>query len=90
MSGRVAERLNAPVLKTGVSELWKGARVVEWTGLENRQERKLFVGSNPTPSAKTTTYVCPAKGHHIQNELCTRTLGHIEGHGSELRLLTDS
>jgi hypothetical protein len=30
----------------------KGARAVEWTGLENRQERKLLVGSNPTPSAR--------------------------------------
>jgi hypothetical protein len=26
--------------------------VVEGTGLENRQGRKLFVGSNPTPSAR--------------------------------------
>src|SRR5690606_40030410 len=30
----------------------KGGRAVECTGLENRQERKLFVGSNPTPSAR--------------------------------------
>ena len=29
-----------------------GGRVVEGTGLENRQGRKSFVGSNPTPSAK--------------------------------------
>jgi hypothetical protein len=28
-----------------------GGRVVEGTGLENRQGRKSFVGSNPTPSA---------------------------------------
>ena len=29
-----------------------GGRAVECTGLENRQRRKAFVGSNPTPSAK--------------------------------------
>ena len=28
-----------------------GGRVVEGTGLENRQGRKSLVGSNPTPSA---------------------------------------
>ena len=28
-----------------------GGRVVEGTGLENRQARKRLVGSNPTPSA---------------------------------------
>ena len=28
-----------------------GGRVVEGTGLENRQARKGLVGSNPTPSA---------------------------------------
>ena len=28
-----------------------GARVVEGTGLENRQTCKRLVGSNPTPSA---------------------------------------
>jgi hypothetical protein len=28
-----------------------GGRAVEGTGLENRQGRKLLVGSNPTPSA---------------------------------------
>jgi hypothetical protein len=28
-----------------------GGRAVECTGLENRQRRKAFVGSNPTPSA---------------------------------------
>jgi hypothetical protein len=30
---------------------WMGGRVVEGTGLENRQARKRLVGSNPTPSA---------------------------------------
>ena len=30
----------------------RGDRVVEGTGLENRQGRKPFVGSNPTLSAK--------------------------------------
>jgi hypothetical protein len=29
-----------------------GGRVVEGTGLENRQARERLVGSNPTPSAK--------------------------------------
>jgi len=28
-----SERSNALILKTGASELWKGARAVEWTGL---------------------------------------------------------
>ena len=32
--------------------LWRGGRVVEGTGLENRQACKRFVGSNPTLSAK--------------------------------------
>ena len=32
-----------------------GARVVEGTGLENRQGVTPFVGSNPTPSAKKHT-----------------------------------
>ena len=30
--------------------VWMGGRAVECTGLENRQRRKSFVGSNPTPS----------------------------------------
>ena len=30
---------------------WRGGRVVEGTGLENRQACKRFVGSNPTLSA---------------------------------------
>ena len=30
---------------------WKGARVVESTGLENRSSRKAIEGSNPSPSA---------------------------------------
>ena len=32
--------------------VWMGGRVVEGTGLENQQGCKLFVGSNPTPSAR--------------------------------------
>src|SRR5690606_13641991 len=39
---------------TQAARLRKGGRAVECTGLENRQERKLFVGSNPTPSARQT------------------------------------
>jgi hypothetical protein len=34
-----------------IVRVWKGGRVVEGTGLENRQARKGLVGSNPTPSA---------------------------------------
>ena len=30
---------------------WMGGRVVEGTGLENRQARKRLEGSNPSPSA---------------------------------------
>ena len=29
---------------------WRGARVVDWDGLENRSRCKPTVGSNPTPS----------------------------------------
>ena len=32
-----------------------GGRAVECTGLEIRQSCKRFVGSNPTPSAKSTS-----------------------------------
>lgn len=34
----------------------RGGRVVEGTGLENRQACKRLVGSNPTPSAKRSSY----------------------------------
>ena len=34
----------------------RGARVVEWTGLENRRTCKRTVGSNPTLSASTSDY----------------------------------
>ena len=33
-----------------------GARVVEGTGLENRQTGNGFVGSNPTPSTNLLTH----------------------------------
>ena len=33
------------------AEARRGARVVEWAGLENRNTRKRIVGSNPTLSA---------------------------------------
>jgi hypothetical protein len=33
---------------------WMGGRVVEGTGLENRQTRKRLEGSNPSPSAIAT------------------------------------
>lgn len=36
----------------------RGGRVVEGTGLENRQARKGLVGSNPTPSATLFTPNC--------------------------------
>ena len=39
-----------------------GGRVVEGTGLENRQARKRLVGSNPTPSAMLKR-ICVAKGN---------------------------
>ena len=48
----VACARSALVVKTGAIESWKGARAVEWTGLENRQHLTVFVGSNPTPSAR--------------------------------------
>ena len=37
--------------KARVSTDWMGGRVVEGTGLENRQTRKRLEGSNPSPSA---------------------------------------
>jgi hypothetical protein len=46
----------------------KGARAVEWTGLENRQGRKPLVGSNPTPSARIN------KLHTIRTPSVTRQL----------------
>jgi hypothetical protein len=42
-----AKRLN-PLIR-------KGGRAVYCSGLENRRARKGTVGSNPTPSAKTST-----------------------------------
>ncbi len=36
---------------------WRGARVVEWNGLENRRGCKLTVGSNPTLSANLLKYI---------------------------------
>jgi hypothetical protein len=33
------------------NQSWMGGRVVEGTGLENRQARKRLEGSNPSPSA---------------------------------------
>ncbi len=38
-----------------------GGRAVEGTGLENRQGCKLFVGSNPTPSAIFKYLSCQGK-----------------------------
>ena len=38
-----------------VRNLWKGDRVVEGTGLENRRAVKRTEGSNPSPSAKKNT-----------------------------------
>ena len=35
----------------GVPAPWWGARVVEWTGFENRRGFRVTVGSNPTPTA---------------------------------------
>ncbi len=37
--------------KVGSGLVRRGARVVDWDGLENRSRRKSTVGSNPTPSA---------------------------------------
>jgi hypothetical protein len=45
--GREVSQENARKLGT-----WKGGRVVDCTGLENRQCRKAFEGSNPSPSAQ--------------------------------------
>ena len=48
-----------------------GARVVEGTGLENRQGCKLFVGSNPTPSANLLAYFFKTSSNQ---RLCTHNL----------------
>ncbi len=48
----LSERMRAAGGKTG--RIRMGGRAVEGTGLENRQGRKSFVGSNPTPSAITS------------------------------------
>ncbi len=54
LPGRVANRVAPPCpgLLTHCYQIIRmGARVVEGTGLENRQARERLVGSNPTPSA---------------------------------------
>ena len=38
------------------AKVWKDGRAVEGTGLENRQWRNLFGGSNPSPSANTKAF----------------------------------
>src|SRR5690606_28346998 len=38
-----------------------GARVVEWTGLENRRGLRVTVGSNPTPTASRGTSHLPSR-----------------------------
>ena len=40
-----------PDVLTLCATVWRGARAVEWDGLENRCRELLTVGSNPTPSA---------------------------------------
>lgn len=40
------------VIITPVAATWKGVRVVDGNGLENRRAGNGTVGSNPTPSAK--------------------------------------
>ncbi len=39
---------------------WKGVRVVDGNGLENRRARKGTVGSNPTPSASYKILLRPS------------------------------
>ena len=46
----VAFRQRTPDIRVGPA--WMGGRVVEGSGLENRQAGNRLVGSNPTPSAK--------------------------------------
>ena len=38
------------------NQSWMGGRVVEGTGLENRQTRKRLEGSNPSPSARNRSF----------------------------------
>ena len=45
----MAEWLKAAVLNPAPN--WKGGRVVECAGLENRSRRLAIAGSNPAPSA---------------------------------------
>ena len=45
------------------SRLRMGGRVVEGSGLENRQGCKLLVGSNPTPSASLVAMFLPQRVH---------------------------
>ena len=44
---------------------WMGGRVVEGTGLENRQGFTPLVGSNPTPSATILDYLIVYSGFFI-------------------------
>ena len=47
---KILEKLRFPYIRMG-------ARVVEGTGLENRQACKRLVGSNPTPSAIYSIFI---------------------------------
>jgi hypothetical protein len=54
-AGALTARVDAALQldqKKPATKDWKGGRVVEGTGLENRQWGNSLVGSNPTPSAR--------------------------------------
>jgi hypothetical protein len=46
-----------------------GGRVVEGTGLENRQTRKRLEGSNPSPSAKSRAKLLKNSGYFLSLRL---------------------
>ena len=59
-SSRRYPQADIPVKLAGPHHSWRGGRVVECTGLENRRPFTRTVGSNPTPSANGN---CSASGY---------------------------
>ena len=46
---------------------WWGARAVYWTGLENQRRGNSSVGSNPTPTAKSSAYEIISRSFRLES-----------------------
>lgn len=73
-SGRLPSihaRMRAPgPTRPWAAHAWKGGRVVDCTGLENRQALTSLVGSNPTPSANKSV-TCTSAEQSTRVAKCT-------------------